>query len=63
MAKNVASTRDDCDSQEAQTGVDRTRFPEENKIRRLLTGPERVHFEGLGMAWTAVSGLPPCQRC
>ncbi|MBQ7617442.1 MAG: hypothetical protein IJS50_01070 [Desulfovibrio sp.] len=41
-----------------ETSAKEQRLPEGAELKKTLNNLERQHFEGLGAAWTAVTGLP-----
>ena len=45
--------------EEAKGGVAADRFVNEKKVRDIVTGADRRHFEALGAAWASVTGLDP----
>ncbi|MBQ7584842.1 MAG: hypothetical protein IJU40_01160, partial [Desulfovibrionaceae bacterium] len=45
----------------ASESLEEERIPDQAKVRNIITGPDRVHFEGLGTSWSVVTGIPPKQ--
>ncbi|MCR4666317.1 MAG: hypothetical protein K5657_03375 [Desulfovibrio sp.] len=60
--EELRASRKDGQSTVERGGVeepsDNARMASEKTIRNALNGPARQHFEGLGAAWTAVTGMP-----